>query len=119
MGSTSIHRAVTLDQWSGHAWTDGLDAGLLSPLDTVLVRTRNSSYELTILSPASGEVLVRGGQFFPEFTRVTLAGSSLRGACLKVRGVYVGFFLELIHDGQTVRTTRILAVTRALSGVPH
>ena len=119
MNSTGIHRAVTLEQWSGRAWTDGLQVESLSPMETVLVRTRNSSYELTILSPATGEALVRGGRFFPEFTRTTLAGSSLRGACLKVRGVYVGFFLELLHEGRTVRTTRIQTVTRPPRPVPH
>jgi len=110
---------MTLDQWSGHAWTDGFQTESVLPFDTLVVRTRNSSYEITILAPATGEVLVRGGHFFPEFTRVTLAGSSLRGACLKVRGIYVGLFLELLHNGQTVRTTRIQAATMAPRPVLH
>jgi len=113
MSATGIHRAVTLDQWSGHDWSDGVQADSLSARDTLLVRTKNTCYELSILVPATGEVLVRGGRFFPAFTRATLAGSSLRGTCLKVRGVYVGFYLELTHEGQTVRTTRIQSVTRA------
>jgi len=113
MNSTRIHTAVTLDQWSGRTWTDGFQTESLLPFDTLIVRTRNSSYEITILTPATGEVLVRGGQFFPEFTRATVAGSSLSGTCLKVRGIYEGFYLELLHAGQTIRTTRIQAATRA------
>jgi hypothetical protein len=105
--NTTIRRAVPLDRWSGHAWTDGFQIEALAPLDTLAVCTRNSRYEITILSPATGEVLVRGGQFFPEFTRVTVSGSSLGNGCLKVRGVYVGFYLEFAHEGQTVRTTRV------------
>ena len=112
MNSTSIHQAVTLDRWAGHRWTDGFQTEALAPYDTLVVQTRNSRYDLTILSPATGEVVVRGGRFFPELTRATLTGSSLGGACLKVRGVYAGFFLELMHAGQTVRTTRVQAASR-------
>ena len=119
MNTTTERRAVSLDQWSGQSWTDGFQIDKLLPLDTLLVRTRNSTYEITVLTPATGEVLVRGGRFFPAFTRVTLAGSSLGGGCLKVRGIYVGFFVELMHDGQITRTTRAQSVTQAPRSVSH
>ena len=119
MSTTSTGRAVTLDQWSGHTWTDGFQTEALAPLDTLVVRTRNSCYELTILAPASGDVLVRGGRFFPVFARARVAGSSLGGGCLKLRGIYVGFLLELVRDGQTVRTTRVRAVTRTPRSAVH
>jgi hypothetical protein len=119
MATTGIRRATTLDRWSDHPWIDGFQTEALEPLDTMVVRTRNSRYELTILSPSTGEVLVRGGRFFPDFAKATISGSSLGGSCLKLRGVYVGFFLELAFDGQTLRTTRIQAVTRAPRPAVH
>ena len=73
----------------------------------------------TVLAPTSGEILVRGGRFFPDFTRVRVSGSSLGGGCLKLRGIYAGYLLELEHEGMTVRTTRIQAVDRAVRPVVH
>jgi len=119
MQTTSIRCAVTLDRWAAHTWTNGCQTEALASLDTLVIHTRNSLYELTILSPATGEALARGGRFFPELTRVTVLGASLGGGCLKVRGIYVGFQLELAHDGQTVRTTRVRTVTRAGRSAVH
>ena len=38
----------------------------LDALTTLLVRTDNSVYRITILTPHRGEVVVQGGAFFPE-----------------------------------------------------
>ncbi len=120
MNTTSSGRAVSLDQWSRQPWTNGFQVDQLLPLETLHIRTRNSTYELTVLTPATGEVLVRGGRYFPTFTRVTLAGSSLGGGCLKVRGVYVGFLVELLNDeGLTTRTTCVQDITRAVDQRPQ
>lgn len=111
MPETAVARP-TLDGWSRLSWTDGVQIDALAPLDAIFVRTRNTLYELVVRSPIQGDVLVRGGRFFPSFTPVRVSGCSLRGACLKLRGVYVGFFLELEYDGRTVLTTRIQSVDR-------
>ncbi len=58
--------AVTLDAWSRHDWSDGLQIDRLAPLETIEARTRNSTYELVILDGRNGDVLVTGGQFFPH-----------------------------------------------------
>jgi hypothetical protein len=107
--------AVPLDAWSSAGWRDGVQVDALLPLDTLVVRTRNSCYEITIVAPATGDVLVRGGRFFPEPTRATVSGSSLGGSCLKVRGIYEGFLLEILHDGQTILTTTVQSVSK----IPH
>ena len=101
---------TTLDQWSGREWTGGLECARCTPLDRFAVRTRNTRYELTVLDPASGEVLVHGGRFFHEPTRVQLTGSSMGGACLKIRAVYPGLRMELAHDGETVVTSAVVQV---------
>jgi len=116
---TSLGHAPPLARWQAFTWTGGVQIDALVPLDTVTVRTRNSTYELVVLRAATGEVLVRGGRFFPEPTRVQVSGSSLGGGCLKQRGIYVGFLLEFPHAGQTVRTTRVQAVTRPSRPTVH
>ena len=84
----------------------------VAELETLAVRTRNNTYEITVISPATGEVLVRGGLFFPDHTRVRLAGSSLGGSFLRCRGIYLGFRMELQHEGETIVTTEVRSIER-------
>lgn len=104
--------AVTLDAWSRHDWSDGLQIDRLAPLETIEARTRNSVYELVILDGRTGDVLVTGGQFFPTSTRVRLNGCTAGGSCLKWRGVYCGFRLEFQVGAEVVVTTRVQSVAR-------
>jgi hypothetical protein len=112
MGDGAAQWAVPLDALSGVAWSRGVQVDALLPLDSLVVRTRNSCYEITIVAPASGDVLIRGGRFFPEPTRAIVSGSTLGGSCLKVRGIYEGFLLEILHDGQTIVTTNVQSVSK-------
>lgn len=96
-----------LDAWSRYTWRDGVQVDQLQPLDMLVVRTRNSTYEMTVLCPGTGQVLVRGGRFFPEFAHAYLAGCSLGGSFLKLRGIYAGFCLELYRDGPPLLTTSV------------
>jgi hypothetical protein len=107
-----------LGWWGGRVWEDGVELACLSGLERFFVRTRNSTYEITVLAPRQGEVLVRGGQFFPEYTRVRLAGASLGGGCLKLHAIYPGFLMELVHEGQTIVTTRVQSITPADGPTP-
>jgi hypothetical protein len=102
-----------LETWSKHAWTDGLQVDALPDLETLCIQTRNSTYEIVVLSGRTAEVLVRGGQFFPEYTSVRVAGSSLGGSFLKLHGIYLGFSMELQHDRQTIVTTEVQSIRRA------
>jgi hypothetical protein len=104
--------AADLEAWAKHPWTDGLQVDALQDLETLCVRTRNSTYEMTVLSGRTAEVLVRGGQFFPEYTSVRVAGSSLGGSFLKLHGIYLGFSMELQHDGQTIVSTAVQSIRR-------
>ena len=87
-----------LDTWSKHEWENGLQVDSLRELDELSVRTLNSIYSIIVVNPRTAEVLVRGGKFFPEYTAAVLAGASLGGSFLKMRGIYVGFRME-IHMG--------------------
>ena len=67
----------------------------MDELTTLAVRTTNSLYEITVLNGHTGDVLLRGGEFFPERTPVRLEGSTCGGSILKSRGIYVGLRMEI------------------------
>jgi hypothetical protein len=102
-----------LSSWSGRDWSDGIHVGEVSPLERLVVRTANSLYEVIVLSPATGNILVRGGAFFPVFMPARLAGSSLGGSFLKLRSVHVGFRLEFGTDRGFIITSPVRSVTIA------
>ena len=116
--TTGIHRirqrhlpsSARLDSWADREWTDGIQVDARQDLDRILVRTRNTIYEITVLSATNGEALVRGGRFFPQPTRVVILGSSLGGAFLKLRGIYCGFSLELYSAGTRIVTSGVQSV---------
>ena len=99
-----------LDNWSRREWSHGLQLEKLEELDSLSVETENNLYEITVLSPFTGEVMVRGGSFFPRRTPVHLSGSSLGGSFLKLRGIYIGYNLEFQHDGRRIVTSRVRAI---------
>ncbi len=63
---------------------DGIALLDLDAFATLVVRTDNSVYRITILTPHLREVLVQGGTFFPERTRACSSGPSFGGSCVKI-----------------------------------
>lgn len=111
-GEVRTVRAVTLDRWIAHMWERGVQLERLEHLQALAVRTRNSTYDLVILSGHTGEVLVRGGRYFPEWTRAHLAGCSLGGGLLKRRGIHAGMRMEIHAGGRRVVTSAVHAIGR-------
>ena len=107
----SCPRGALLEAWSAHNWTEGIQIESLKDMDELIVQTQNSVYELTVISPPTGDILIRGGQFFPDLAPARLAGSSLGGSFLKVRGIYAGFSMEIHADGRTIITSRVRTIT--------
>src|SRR5215471_15816026 len=103
----SCSASALLDTWSSHSWTEGVQLESMQDMETLTVRTENSTYEITVICGRTGDILIRGGRFFPEFTPARLAGSSLGGSFLKLRGVYVGFSLEVHFDQRMIITSRV------------
>ena len=77
---------------------------------TLVVRTRNLVYRITILKPHAREVLVQGGKFFPERTRACLSGSTFGGSCLKIGWVGLGLHLEFHAGEQWIITSHVRAI---------
>ena len=102
-----ITMAADLQTWSDAVWRDGIQIDHVDDLETVVVETQNSTYEITIIDGIKGEVVVRGGQFFPQLTPAHLTGASMRGSFLKIRGIYLGFCVEFLHEGKRIMTSSV------------
>ena len=107
---TAVAPAGLLDRWAAHDWQDGLRLTDLLPLDRVIVRTMNSTYEIVVMTPATADIAVRGGAFFASLTRARLAGSSLGGSFLKLHSIHVGFRMEIVADAQPIITSPVQTI---------
>lgn len=110
-GSPARVAATTLDTWTAHDWSQAVLLPQLAPHDRLIVRTRNSIYEIIVTVPQTASVMIRGGAFFAEFTPASVAGSSLGGSFLKLHGVCAGFQMEVIAHDVPVITTRVRTVS--------
>ena len=120
-----VPSGALLDTWSAHGWSDGVLVNRLAAFDRLTIQTHHSTYELIVVEPGSAEVLVRGGAFFPDFTRARVAGSSLGGSFLKLHGIYPGFRMELSDGERMIVTSPVKSVKNVekgeneTSGHPH
>ncbi len=108
--AATIPAARVLSAWSTRDWSDGVNINELSPLERLLVRTENSTYEIVVLAPSTGNVLVRGGAFFPVLAPVRLSGSSMGGSFLKLRSVHVGLRVEFSTPAGAIVTSPVRSV---------
>ncbi len=116
-----VPRHRTLDGFiAAVSQTDGIGLIDVDAFTTLVVRTDNSVYRITILTPHAREVVVQGGTFFPERTRACLNGSSFGGSCLKLGWVGLGLHMEFHAGGQWIITShvRAIAVERSATGRP-
>jgi hypothetical protein len=104
-GSSYYPAGALLSRWCEWDWQNGLQIERLKDLQLLKVRTRNSVYELTVVSADQSEVLVRGGRHFPELTPMRLNGSTLGGCFIRNGGIYVGFRMEFSLGGLDIFTT--------------
>ena len=105
-----IPAGAILDKWSEDPWTNGVQVDRMEDMEKLVIRTRNSLYEITVIDGRSGEILVRGGQFFPELTHARLAGATLGGSFCKMRGIYAGFRMEFNANGERTVTTPVESI---------
>jgi len=111
---STVPAAALLSSWNSYSWKEGVCLDRLAALDRVTVLTRNSLYEIVVVGPGTGEVLVRGGAFFPEFTSARLAGCTLGGSFLKLRSIHTGFHMEFSLTSGVIVTSPVGTI--ALSG---
>jgi hypothetical protein len=110
-GPQSIRAGAGLDFWSCEPWTNGVQIDEMDEMQRLLVRTRNSRYEITVMDRWSAEIVVRGGQFSPHATAAWLAGATFGGSILKLRGIYIGLQMEINAEKGSLLTTRVKTIT--------
>jgi hypothetical protein len=117
----NVPAVAVLDSWANADWSDGCQVDELAEMQPIIVFTRNHLYEIFVIAGQEGRIRVKGGLFFPEWREVTLAGCSLGGSFLKLRGLYTGFCMELHVDGEAIVTSPVqkLALSRIDSALPN
>ena len=116
-----VPRRCTLDGFvEGVSRTEGVGLADVDAFTTLVVRTDNSVYQITVLKPHAREVFVQGGAFFPERTRACLNGSSFGGSCLKLGWVGIGLHMEFHAGDQWIITSHVrsIGVELATTGRP-
>jgi len=90
--------------------SEGVSLHALSPLTTILVRTRNSVYRIILLQGSDSRVLIQGGPFFPDPIEAHLAGSTFGGSLLKTAWIGVGLHMEIHSGPQCIVTSPICRI---------
>jgi len=106
----AVPASAVLSTWQSYAWRDGVQSDNLMAFDRVTVKTRHSTYEIIVVASGSAEVMVRGGEFFPEFTRARLAGCTLGGSFLKLRSIFIGFHMEFALGEGVIITSPVRTI---------
>jgi len=88
----------------------GVDVRGLVPLTRLRVRTHNSLYQVTVISPGESTVLIQGGQFFAEPVQASLGGSSYGGSMLKTRWIGLGMRMEIYGEEGLIVTSPVRSV---------
>ena len=91
----------------------GISLDSCAPFDRIAVKTRRNDYELVVVDGKSGEVLVRGGEYFGEFQRAWVTGSVLGASAVKVRTIVVGCRLEFRVERTSITTSPVESVAPA------
>jgi len=108
---SAVPATAVLENWANAHWTDGCQVDELPLFQPLTVITQNTLYELMVVDPSRGRIRLRGGQFFPEWREAQLAGCSLGGSFLKMRGIYAGFCMEFHVGGETIITSPVMRLT--------
>jgi hypothetical protein len=90
---------------------DGVAVELLEAGTTLVVRTLNSRYRLTVLDGADSTVLVAGGSLFPIPTEAVLRGSSSSGSPVQTGWIGVGRRVELCVGPRRIITSPVHSLT--------
>jgi len=105
-----IPAGADLETWSNDLWENGVQIDRLEDMQKLEVWTCNNLYEITVIEGRSGEILLRGGQFFPELTPAHLAGATLGGSFCRMRGIYCGFRMEFASEGRRIITSPVQTI---------
>ena len=101
--------ASSLDAWLARDWSQGVHLGTLDEFQQLHICTQNTLYEVIVINH-TGDVRVRGGRYFPDWTPARLAGSTAGGSCLKRLGVNLGLQMEFEFERRRIITSPVRTI---------
>ena len=87
----------------------------LSPGDRLVIRTDHTVYHLAVIDPASRQVVLHGGPFFPSPVGVYFDGCSRDGRFVELGAIGIGYSLEF----RTGTGTVVTGVVRSIGVIHH
>ena len=109
--------AASLDAWLSRDWSQAVHLGSLEEFQQIQVCTQNTLYELVVLNH-SGDVQVRGGRYFPDWTSARLAGCSAGGSFLKRLAINLGLQMEFELDRRRIVTSPVRTIAILQKSLP-
>jgi hypothetical protein len=109
--------ADCLDVWLARDWSDAVHLGTLEDFQQIHVCTVNTLYELVVVSPR-GDVRVRGGKYFPDWTAARLAGCTAGGSFLRRHTIALGLRMEIEVDCRRIVTSPVRTIVVLEECVP-
>jgi hypothetical protein len=89
-----------------------IDIDSCAAQDTVVATTHSSVYELIVLRGDLGDVLVRGGDHFPEFRPVVFLGSIADDGSFEPHRIGIGLRMQFGSGEQFVITSQVQSLCR-------
>jgi hypothetical protein len=109
IAKTERRPAASLDLWLTRDWSQCIHLEALDEFQQLHVCTENTLYELVVISPR-GDVRVRGGRYFPDWTPARLAGCTAGGSFLKRLALNVGLQMEFEIECRRIVTSPIRTI---------
>jgi hypothetical protein len=109
--------AASLDVWLALDWSNSIHLGTLEEFQQVQVCTLNTLYELIVINHR-GDVRVRGGRYFPDWTAARLAGCTAGGSFLKRLTINLGLQMEFEIDCRRIITSPVRTITVLQGALP-
>lgn len=109
--------AASLDLWLALDWSQSIHLGSLEEFQQVQVCTVNTLYELIIINHC-GDVRVRGGRYFPDWTPARLAGCTAGGSFLKRLTINLGLQMEFEVDCRRIVTSPVRTIAVLEGSLP-
>jgi len=101
--------AASLDSWLARDWSQSVTVTALDEFQQIHVCTQNTLYELIVVN-GGGDIRVRGGRYFPDWTAARLAGCTGGGSFLKRLTIALGLQMEIESDGRRIVTSPVRTI---------
>jgi hypothetical protein len=109
--------AASLDAWLSRDWSQAVHLGSLEEFQQIQICTQNTLYEVIVINHG-GDVRVRGGRYFPEWTAARLAGSTAGGSFLKRLAITLGLQMEFELDRRRIITSPVRTIAILQTSLP-